>query len=293
MDNRNKIQLGDKKTLPILIVTTLILVVIAVKEIIKAINFYQRNFGNSKYLLLSIGEKALIIKQLVITIIIVIMAVASLKALWLTIDLRRNKIKVKRHPVVRQIYNIKLINYECRMEIGEFNKNSDSYCRGLPCGKDLLLAFWISYQYKITTKPEDFLGAVLLKLIRENNIKTIDKNENEYYLNLSLIEKCEYEYEYILLDILKESATNNILTKKEAKAFFSDNYKKISDWFNYCLRYEEEKLIASNLIKKENKWYFENSYKNIIPSSEINDIAQNMVGLKNFLLDFSLIKEKK
>lgn len=48
--------------------------------------------------------------------------------------------------------------------------------RDIPCRKDIFRAYFIAYNYNLMKKKTDFLGAILLKWLKENKIK-IEKKE--------------------------------------------------------------------------------------------------------------------
>lgn len=295
--NNNKMWFNknfDKILLPFLIIITCIF---AGVEILFVISIYIINIvvaDKNISVLISIFD----ITTIVIIPFIFIIPFWGLYILFKKIK-KGEKININKYPLLKQLYNIRLIPYNANFEIPNLQIEKTYYFRDLPCKNDLLLVMWISFQCKITDKPQDFMGAVLLKLIKDNRSGFINNNNDGYYLDVTKITKCEHEYEYVLLDILKAAAIDGIVKENTFKEWCNKNYKKLSSWYSYFLKFEEEQLISNGLIIKKNTII--NKLNNLIQhkkeilvcSKNMEEIIKNLIGLKQFLLDFSLMKEKK
>ena len=155
------------------------------------------------------------------------------------------------------------------------------YWRGIPCKKNIEKAYWILYHY---TKIEErklkygIIGAYILRWIKEENVTIIGNNNYKIDLGSKEWKKSEPENELYLL--LKTAARDNILEENELKEWYKENYKHLDKWFNNFIDYETIKLREEGLIKEN------------IVSEELRNEAIKLMGLKKFLLNFSLISER-
>ena len=53
--------------------------------------------------------------------------------------------------------------------------------RDIPCNKDIFRAYWVATNYNLTKKKEDFLGAVILKWLKNGNMKMKKRKTCETY----------------------------------------------------------------------------------------------------------------
>lgn len=158
------------------------------------------------------------------------------------------------------------------------------YYRGVPCKRNIEKSYWILYHY---TKIEErklkygIIGAYILKWIKEDYV-TIIRNEmtNNYKIDLGSKEWEKSEPENELYLLLKTASMNNILEQNELKEWYKKNYKDLDKWFNNFINYETIKLREEGLIKEN------------IVSEELRNEAIKLMGLKKFLLNFSLISER-
>lgn len=157
------------------------------------------------------------------------------------------------------------------------------YYRDIPYKKEeLSRAYWIACQYNLILRQTDYLGAVLLKWLKLGNI-TIQKENNAIILNNSTNLNKE---ELNLYQMISESARDGKLEKKEFERWCNTNNSKILKWFNNIIDAETEKLISEGKLTKET-----NKKKCIVHSSMMEE-AKKIKGLKNFLNDFSNIKDR-
>ena len=171
--------------------------------------------------------------------------------------------------------------------------------RDIPCRGDIFRAYFIAKNYNLMKKKTDFLGAILLKWLKENKIsieketvgKVFKKDETCVILNKDLAFENNLEQE--LHSMFYTASKDGILEKKEFERWCSSNYSKILNWFDRVLDYERDILISEGLIAKEDyrKLGFKN-HKYVVDSS-LMDEAKELAGLKNFLKEFTLIKERE
>lgn len=180
------------------------------------------------------------------------------------------------------------------------NINEVNYIRDIPCNKDIFYAYWLGINYKYIPVDDlkiGLVGAVLLKWIKEGKI-TVKKTEQKklfgvkyvYDLDLNNIGLFSDSRENDLAVILKEAAgPNNILESEELEKWCRRYYYKFTSWFGRVYVSTQNDLIAKNLITEENT---ENHTQYTVSEKLYND-AVELLGLKRFLKDFSIINERQ
>lgn len=154
---------------------------------------------------------------------------------------------------------------------GTVDEKSVAYCRELPKWIDLELAYASLYCCSnISTKKlkNGIIGAFILKWSNDGNIIITDKGNKVFSIDLrdGNFKKTELEQE--LYDLLKIAAgNNNIIDNKELKIWSRSHKNIIEKW--------HKKLLTST--------YNEN----------LRPEAEALLGLKKFLLDYSLIDERR
>lgn len=199
----------------------------------------------------------------------------------------------------------KYVPYTVEWDFGTHGKtipsiNEINYWRDIPCNKDIFYAYWISINYKIIPIDDlksGLIGALLLKWIKEN-IVTINKTETKkifsskevYSINLSNSYSLTNKLEINFFEILKEAAgDNNILESDELGKWCRRNYSKINNWFNNVYNFTQESIVSNGLITVTKS---ENETKYTVSEKVYSD-AVELVGLKRFLKDFSIINERQ
>lgn len=161
------------------------------------------------------------------------------------------------------------------------------YFRDIPYKKEQLSrAYYIACQYNLIKRPTDYLGAVLLKWLKLGNI--ILKKDEKKKTNSILFNNCANldATEVELYRMMYEASKDGILEKGEFELWCKKNYSEILKWFNAVIDNETLLLIDEGLlIKKENK-------KKCMVTSELNQEAKKVIGLKKFLKDFSNIDDR-
>ena len=200
------------------------------------------------------------------------------------------------------------------LDFGPYGKiipsnNDVEYYREIPCNKDLERAYWVAYQYDVVSKSmlkEGVIGAILLKWVKNQQI-TVSKTkrglfslkDNNYAVDFNNMITAENIIEQQLLEILKSaSGSNNILEAKEFEKWCKKNYSKVDSWFRNFLKIEQEELEKQGLIISEEEQTEGMFGKTRIievkkVSPELYEDAVNLRGLRNFLLDYSLIPERE
>lgn len=154
---------------------------------------------------------------------------------------------------------------------GIVNEKSVEYCRELPKWIDLETAYAsLYYCSKISTKKlkNGIIGAFLLKWSNDDNITITDKGNKVFNIDLKdgAFKKTEVEQE--LYDMLKIAAgSNNIIDNKELKVWSRTHKEVLETW---------HKKLLFNAFNENQK-----------------QEAEALLGLKKFLLDYSLIDERR
>lgn len=188
--------------------------------------------------------------------------------------------------VIAVIYSTRYGTY--RLNFGK-TKNivkEKGYYRDIPYKKEeLSRAYWIACQYNLILRQTDYLGALLLKWLKMGNIK-IEKDSKDKSIIILNNSTFMGDEEVKLYDMMFRASSDGRLERKEFQRWCNNNYSKILKWFNDVIDGETEKLISEGiLIRDGNK-------KKCIVNPCMMDEARKLKGLKNFLNDFSNIKDK-
>lgn len=189
------------------------------------------------------------------------------------------------------------------------NEKEINYFREIPCNKDIKQVYWICYQYKIvpiTELKKGVIGAILLKWVKDNKIivnkldnKLFNFKDNNYAIDLNNVSVFDSSIENDLFQILKQASNeNNILEAKEFEKWCENNYLKLNEWFDSLLSLGQIELTNIGLITEEMKTVkgMYNGVKKVAVSEvteKVKEEAIKLIGLKKYLLDFSLISEKE
>ena len=171
--------------------------------------------------------------------------------------------------------------------------------RDIPCKGDIFRAYFIANNYNLMKKKTDFLGAVLLKWLKENKIslrkqevgKVFKKEDTTIILNNTI--KLDNSYEKELYDMFYEASKDGILEEKEFERWCTNHYSKILDWFDNVLDYERDELIKEGIITKETIKKFGFTANQYVVNPSLMEEAKELKGLKQFLEEFTLIDKRE
>ena len=176
----------------------------------------------------------------------------------------------------------------------KINMKEINYFRDIPYKKEnIARAYWIACQYNLISKPTDYLGAILLKWIRNGNI-TIEKITKDKLIRGTkeettvVFNNCANldENEVELYNMMYTASKDGKLEKNEFTSWCSSNYSQILSWFNKVIDSETEKLInEGTLIREGNK-------KKCTVNPSMMEEAKKVAGVKKFLNEFSNIKDR-
>lgn len=170
--------------------------------------------------------------------------------------------------------------------------------RDIPCNKDLFRAYWVATNYNLTKKKEDFLGAVILKWLKNGNIKIEKRTSKKLFKETEennivfVTAPIEVEQERKLYQYMYEASLDGCLESNEFKKWCTTNYKKILNWFDENIDDETSKLVTEGKATPvvDGK-IFKHTIYQIDPS--MMEEAEHMAGLKKFLKEFSMIDTRE
>lgn len=176
------------------------------------------------------------------------------------------------------------------------------YFRDIPCDNDLYRAYFIAYNYGIIHNKTDILGAIILKWVKDSLVRIeqreggkIFKKENTVIiLTDTKSTSIQNPKEQLLFNMLYSASKDGILENNEFKIWCDNNYSEILDWFDDILDTEKQKLINENfLVSNEKKLFKIFKYNTYLVTTELRSQALEIAGLKRYLLDYTLIKERE
>ena len=138
-------------------------------------------------------------------------------------------------------------------------------------------------------EEDALLGAYLLRLISDGCLEPVQMNAGVKNVNLQLVRppRSGNQYDDVLYTILEAAAgTDGVLQAKELERYCEQNYKPLAAFLDACERSGRQTLIRSGCFRGA-------------VCHGVKDLTQQglrrldeILGLKRFLLDFSLIHER-
>lgn len=165
--------------------------------------------------------------------------------------------------------------------------------REIPCKKDIIRAFWVAHHYRLNVKKEDFLGAVLLKWIKNDNVRVerITEKKKEITNIIFNKEPKSNKMEDDLYSWMQEASKDGKLEKDEFSAWCKAHYSKILNWFTSVMDYESKMLVNEGMATVyKSGWLSGDKY---LVDDEMMNEAEQLAGLKNFFKEFTRINEKE
>lgn len=164
--------------------------------------------------------------------------------------------------------------------------------RNIPCDGNIFKAYWIALQYGLTKNKNDFLGALILKWLKDGSVERIKIEKQGLKKESSAIKlvglKEEIGIEKRLYDMMYQASGDGILETNEFKKWCKDHYSKIFSWFDDVIDYGTLQFIDEGLIIPN-----QNKKDKYDVDLKMKDIAHQMKGLKKYLKEFSSINEKE
>lgn len=171
------------------------------------------------------------------------------------------------------------------------NITNDNYYRDIPCNKDLSRAYFILFNYNLESEKvlrQGLIGGLFLKWINENKINIVKNKNGNYEIILFDNILIEDETEKQLYKILKLASNNdNVLGVNEFKYFSREYFSVIDGFFDKVLERELNQLKIEGVINKQSNNFYSRLDK------KVEEEAYNLLGLKNYLNDFSNMSNKE
>lgn len=176
------------------------------------------------------------------------------------------------------------------------------YYRDIPCKKDIFRAYYSGYHYGLLKNKTDILGAIILKWMKDSIIRVeqkesgmIFKKENTVIiLNETNPDMIENKQEKAIFQMLYEASKDGVLENKEFEKWCNKSYSRILRWFDNILDQQQDKLVGEGLITKEEKTDFKIFKSTTYTTTpELKQEAIEMAGLKKYLKDYTLIKDRE
>lgn len=205
-------------------------------------------------------------------------------------------------------------NIEYRpLDLGSKIKNNEvTYYRDIPCEGDLYYAYWVMIKYKILKEDDcknGLIGAILLKWIKEGYVELsktkgglFDLKDNTYAITFKNIDtpkiQTKNDSEKYLMRILRHaSGDNNILEAKEFEKWCKENHSTMNRWFDTLIKdtsikLQQRSLLLENITTSKKLWKTKTIIAKYVDKT-VRDEALKLMGLKKFLLDYSLVPDRQ
>ena len=176
------------------------------------------------------------------------------------------------------------------------------YFRDIPCQKDIFRAYYIGHRYGIIKNKTDILGAIILKWLKEGQIRIeekeigiIFKKENTVIvLKETNPEIFTETKEKELFKMLYDASKDGYLESKEFEKWCEKCYSRILSWFDEIIKEQENKLVEQGLIEEKEKTTLKIfKTKTYHATPELKQEALELAGLKRYLNEYTLIKERE
>lgn len=175
------------------------------------------------------------------------------------------------------------------------------YYRDIPCGGEILKAYYIAYTYGLVKNKIDILGAIILKWIKEGKVFVQKENKQGVFsskeevsivLNKTNVEGIENQQEKELFEMLYEASEDGILEKKEVEKWSQTKYSRLLNWFDNTLKEYKLKLKEEGFIQQQEKGNIIKRTEYLM-TPEMREMALEIAGLKRYLKEYTLIKERE
>lgn len=171
-----------------------------------------------------------------------------------------------------------------------------AYFRDIPLKNNIIRAFVISYMFGIIKEKKYLIGAILLKWSREKRVVfeiRAKNNSNKKEVIIHMVNQYPFvnQKESDLYDMIKEASIDGTLEGKELIKWSNKHYTKITNWFEHLIRDEKLALLKENLVIKKESTIIKGK-ENYYASQALYTYGMELKGLKKFLLNYTLVKER-
>ena len=176
------------------------------------------------------------------------------------------------------------------------------YFRDIPCKKDIFRAYYIGHRYGIIKNKTDILGAIILKWLKDGKIRIEEKETGFIFKKentVIVLKETDPEIftetkEKEIFKMLYTASKDGYLESKEFEKWCEISYSRVLSWFDEIIKEQEQKLIEEGLVEVKEKTrlkIFKTQTYHATP--ELKQEAIELAGLKRYLNDYTLIKERE
>ncbi|MBQ8300225.1 MAG: DUF2207 domain-containing protein [Clostridia bacterium] len=179
-------------------------------------------------------------------------------------------------------------------------RHTDTYYRELPCEGDFFKIFYLADLADISNNKTDFLGALILKWVKEGKAKInkVEKNglfskeESTISLNRNSMLEINNFYEKQMYQLMYYASKDGVLEKKELEKWCNRKYNKLLNWFEKAIKEEKEKLTQKDELRIEKFGGLFKKKQYVLADNSFQETL-NIAGLEKYLKDYTLINERE
>lgn len=176
------------------------------------------------------------------------------------------------------------------------DKEKVSIFRDIPCNKDIYYANALIKLNKFNYKKSNIIGAIILKWIKEDKVKIVNKTKGLFNKKTTVIDmtsdvNISNKYEEELFNMMYEASKDGKLTINEFDNWCYDNFDVFIINNNSMFDYQIEKLEKQGHIYKR-KNVVDCKYINVMDDKMYNDSIE-LYGFKLFLDNLTDVKNKE
>lgn len=194
-----------------------------------------------------------------------------------------------------------VVHFDYGLKGKNISKNAE-YFRDIPCNGNIYRAYYIGYKYGLVKEKTDLLGAIILKWLKDSLIKIEQKESGKLFKKEDVVvifnktdrEKIEDKRERDLFDMFYSASIDGNLEGNEFERWCRRSYSRILNWFDGIILEQESMVLQEGLLEYKEKrtlGIFKNRKHVVTPEFERQ--AEELAGLKKYLLDYSLIAERE
>lgn len=178
-----------------------------------------------------------------------------------------------------EYYCIETINNRTLPKIDEVD-----YYENIPCNGDLYKIAFIAGYFKILKNRSDLVGAIILKMVFENQAAiVVDKNKP--YIKFGNNQYFERRLDSELYDILIQSSHFNVIDNSKLIRYSSEHYMRVIGWFNMGHNESINEEYSRGNIKRVKKM----KKVHLILQDSIVEEGIKILGVKRYLLNFNQV----
>jgi len=204
------------------------------------------------------------------------------------------------------IRNIDKTNSYYQTQFGFSKKQAEEvYYREIPANDDIVMATWILKEVKVGITDGNIIGAFLLKWLQDGVIHFEEREARKWLVKMELQPTIIFDVpnlsvvtvaEDSLFKMLQVAAgSDGCLQEKEFERWIRKNYEgRVATWTSKMKHEGETKAVQDNAAERTMRKALFGAM--VSAGTKLNtrgiEHAKNLLGLKHFLNDYSLISER-